>query len=403
MTCDLYRDHELGDLDSRAFAEHAEKCPACSRKVQQDADLTARIETMKQQPVHSPDLWHRIEASLHEERRRSASSGYRVRWQTAAMILFLIGATVIGAWRFDQLSFGPDRVTKTRTVVRTILPQVDQTLYMNFNRTDVRLSSDADDQVRMEADFVVTSASEDTVDAWLSRADILIRSYQDYVRFDLDSPIDTSGATSMKTSLRIIIPAGKTAFLGNTDRPIRIDRLVGALRISQARGVLEITESSGALTIEQSGEDLRIAGYEGQIDIASDYAALTVDDVTGTVRMTAAYAPVRMNGISGDIFVEAAGSRIELGRIPSFPPDRRIELTTSDSLMTITLPDTAQAYVESAASNGYITSDFPLYYTDESQSQAGLYLGEPRTRIRLVNNGGDIVIERSVPSADAQP
>lgn len=393
MTCDLYREYELGDLDPQVFADHARQCPVCTRYVQQDRTLTAHIETMKQQSIPSPDLWHRIEQALQQERRKFWRLGFS-RWlRVAAVLLCLISAAAFTLWRFDLVPFVPGALSKTRTITRTITPDAYQTLYMNFNQTNVYLSSHGQNHVRIEALFTVTATSEDTVDAWLSRASVLIRPYQDYVRFDLDVPIDTTQAVSIQKAVRILVPEDKALFLGNTGKPIRIEHFQGDIRISQQEGSIEIYESTGALAIQQVGERLTIDGFEGRIEIESEDTPVRVANVDGPVRMTASLKPVRLDRITGDIFVDGINSPIEVTGLSDFPAARRIELATTDSTIVITLPDSAHVFVEATTITGYIMSDYPLYYMNESPSHSRLYLGEGRTQIRLSTWQGNIVIK----------
>ena len=273
---------------------------------------------------------------------------------------------------------------------------------MNFNQTEVYLSSHSLDHTLIEATLSASAGIEDTVDAWLSRSDLLVRSYQDYVRFDLDVPIDTNQTMAIQKAVRILVPEYKTLFIGNTEKRIRIEQLQGTLHIAQRAGPIEI-HGAGPLVIQQSGAPLLIEGFEGGIEIESAGAPLEPTDVIGAVRMTASFQPVNINRVSGHILVDAVNSSIKVTGLTHFPVRRRIELATTDSTITVALPDSAHAFVEVTTTTGYIISDYPLYYMNEAQSHARLYLGVGRTRIRLSTGRGDILIKNSISASPARP
>ncbi len=97
MSCDLYRQHELGEIDAEAFARHVRACADCQKLQAQDEQLLLLTRNLKQ-PSASPFLWAKIENALRSEqqnerrlRSRFTSTQKLLAYAAAASLILAIG------------------------------------------------------------------------------------------------------------------------------------------------------------------------------------------------------------------------------------------------------------------------------------------------------------------------
>ncbi len=98
MSCERYRQFELGELEETTFTRHAQSCAACQRLLEQDTQLLALAKILKQ-PAANPLLWAKIENALRAEQQRQRSR-WLMRWEEqkwnvlrlAAILLVALGA-----------------------------------------------------------------------------------------------------------------------------------------------------------------------------------------------------------------------------------------------------------------------------------------------------------------------
>ncbi len=69
MTCDFYRQHELGELTADAFAQHARECADCQKLCAQDQQLMQTARALATSSA-SPFLWAKIANTLRAEQQR---------------------------------------------------------------------------------------------------------------------------------------------------------------------------------------------------------------------------------------------------------------------------------------------------------------------------------------------
>jgi hypothetical protein len=105
MTCDFYRQHEMGEIDDPVFDRHVLNCTDCQNLVTQDAQLLAQAKRLKQ-PLAAPLLWAKIENTLRAEQRHGRGDWLEAFHanklailRLAAMVILAVGA---GAYFFSR-------------------------------------------------------------------------------------------------------------------------------------------------------------------------------------------------------------------------------------------------------------------------------------------------------------
>ena len=108
MSCEEYRNFELGKTDKSKFNKHLTECSACRKLVKQDEQLLGLAGELDQ-AVKAPLLWTKIENSLRAEKQR------RVRHETQVfrqfpMLLRIAAmlAVVVGFSTGSYFMFAPD-------------------------------------------------------------------------------------------------------------------------------------------------------------------------------------------------------------------------------------------------------------------------------------------------------
>ena len=101
MACDIYRQHELGEITAETFTRHARACAACQRLQAQDEQLLQIVRSLDQ-PASSPFLWAKIENTLRVEQQREIRWSSRpvaslkwLKYAVAASIVFAVGLAAL--------------------------------------------------------------------------------------------------------------------------------------------------------------------------------------------------------------------------------------------------------------------------------------------------------------------
>jgi hypothetical protein len=67
MTCEKYKQHELGEISHSDYRDHVQECAVC-REINRRDDLILQQAKQLQKPVSAPHLWERISRDLHRKK-----------------------------------------------------------------------------------------------------------------------------------------------------------------------------------------------------------------------------------------------------------------------------------------------------------------------------------------------
>jgi len=92
MRCEKYQKYEFGEIEESIFQNHLKTCSECQQQVTKDEKLLSLSKSLKQ-PVTAPQLWDKIENSLHSQQTRSKSKFQYLK--IAAVLIVAIGLSII--------------------------------------------------------------------------------------------------------------------------------------------------------------------------------------------------------------------------------------------------------------------------------------------------------------------
>lgn len=90
---------------------------------------------------------------------------------------------------------------------------------------------------------------------------------------------------------------------------------VGAARVNDGSGNIEMTDVRGALEIEDGSGNIELAGARGDVEIADGSGNLTVTRVTGSVRIDDGSGEIRLADVSRNVHVDDGSGSIRVERI----------------------------------------------------------------------------------------
>jgi hypothetical protein len=101
MSCEAYRQFELGEMEETAFNRHAPNCVECQRLLAQDAQLLTLAKRLTL-PVASPLLWAKIENALRAEQQKRRPVWLETlqehKWTLLRMAAVLLVAVGLGSY-----------------------------------------------------------------------------------------------------------------------------------------------------------------------------------------------------------------------------------------------------------------------------------------------------------------
>ena len=125
MSCEAYRQFELGEMEETVFNRHSANCAECQRLLTQDAQLFALAKSLKP-PVANPLLWAKIENALRAEQQKRRPVWLETlqehKWALLRMAAVLLVAVGVGSY----FLFKP-KPSNSRLLAGTALEQVEKT------------------------------------------------------------------------------------------------------------------------------------------------------------------------------------------------------------------------------------------------------------------------------------
>ncbi|MCI0697518.1 hypothetical protein L0337_36610 [candidate division KSB1 bacterium] len=98
MSCKVYRQFKLGEMEETVFNRHAPSCAECQRLLAQDVQLLTLAKSLKP-PVANPLLWAKIENALRaEQQKRRLAWLQEHKWTLLRMAAVLLVAVGLGSY-----------------------------------------------------------------------------------------------------------------------------------------------------------------------------------------------------------------------------------------------------------------------------------------------------------------
>lgn len=123
MSCDFYRQHELGEIDDDGFEQHARDCAQCRELIELDVRLLEHAKSL-QRPVAAPLLWAKIENSLRAEQHSQRRKVMEIFGRRRSVVLRL-AAVVVLALSAGVYFFSRPEPSSSRLLARAALQKVE--------------------------------------------------------------------------------------------------------------------------------------------------------------------------------------------------------------------------------------------------------------------------------------
>jgi hypothetical protein len=123
MSCEAYRQFELGEMEETVFNRHAQNCTECKRQLEQDAQLLTLAKSLKP-PVSNPLLWAKIENALRAEQQKRRPAWLEAM-QEHKWTLLRIAAVLLVAVGLGSYFLLKPKPSDSRLLAGTALEQVE--------------------------------------------------------------------------------------------------------------------------------------------------------------------------------------------------------------------------------------------------------------------------------------
>ncbi|HUJ22680.1 MAG TPA: DUF4097 family beta strand repeat-containing protein [Bryobacteraceae bacterium] len=131
--------------------------------------------------------------------------------------------------------------------------------------------------------------------------------------------------------------------------------------------------------------DLSLKAHNGGIHIADVHGTIDFDALNGGVTLQRLAGNVRGHTTNGGLHVELAGNRWE---------DGQLDATTTNGGVSLEVPDSYSAHLETGTVNGHINIDFPVTVSGEIDRRLSINLGSGGPLVRAITTNGGVSIRR---------
>lgn len=215
------------------------------------------------------------------------------------------------------------------------------------------------------------------------------------VRIETVRPVNWHGNGGARYRIRVprrvtldaISTSNGSIQVEDVEGKLRLKSSNGSIRASRLKGDLEARTSNGGIEAMDVAGNVRLQTSNGSIKAEASQGSFEAGTTNGSIAVILSDAtanwPVRLHSSNGHIEAEIKGDKI---------PDVRAE--TSNSSVTLRLPDHANARVRAHTSHSRITSDFAVATQGGTESKTNLEgtIGSGGPVLDLSSSNGSIKI-----------
>src|SRR5256714_11912221 len=168
----------------------------------------------------------------------------------------------------------------------------------------------------------------------------------------------------------------------------------------------------GDVTVDTTRGDIKVSGGSGFISLKSVQGEITLEKAKGRVEVRAVNEGIRLADISADLSAESTNGGIVLDRIDSANVDLYTvngdisydgpikdkglyRLTTHNGMISVAMPERANATLTVRTYNGGFRSTFPIKLDDQNpRKRFTVTLGNGSAHLELESFGGTIALRR---------
>ena len=169
---------------------------------------------------------------------------------------------------------------------------------------------------------------------------------------------------------------------------------------------------SRQVRVDTSGGQIRAAGpdtgdhsgwgvsYEIFVPQTTDLAlktnngGITISDVRGRIQFEAANGGVHLRRIAGDVSGTTVNGGLNVELAGNAWEGRQLDVRTTNGGVTLSIPETYSARLETETVNGGIRSDFPVTIQGDNSHRLAFNLGSGGPLVRVATTNGGVRLKR---------
>ena len=172
---------------------------------------------------------------------------------------------------------------------------------------------------------------------------------------------ESNNTEGLQLRIEITVPKYFNADLKTMGGDIKVNNLVGAIKVETAGGDIKITDYTGESNLKTMGGDIKANNFKGNI---------TANTLGGEISLDGADGEIKAETAGGDIKIKYKGN------------NSGMTVKTMGGNIKLTLPETFKAMLDITSTGGEIKSDCSLLINKEQTGQT--MKGE-------INGGGNII------------
>ena len=140
--------------------------------------------------------------------------------------------------------------------------------------------------------------------------------------------------------------------------------------------------------------DISIAGSTGEVIASSGNGKVTVDGAHGPVEASSGNGDIRVTTSLGPVKASSGNGSIDVS-MDQLEGSPSMDFSTGNGRITVTVPETFGAELESSTGNGHVTVDFPIQMRGRlDPSRIRGTIGKGGGRLVMTSGNGDLEIRR---------
>ncbi len=213
-----------------------------------------------------------------------------------------------------------------------------------------------------------------------------------YAGIELNQCNGTISITNAYAPVAVSDSRGKIMIFNTGE--VSVSDHAGPLAIINQYGPVTVTDVKGEVSIQNAYQEITAQNIEGHCNIENSYSPITVTEISGTARLTNRFSAINAEDLTGpfDVTNQNGEVAIILGRTLSGP----CSINTAYAPIRLDIPRSTNLLIYAKASNGEISSSFPLERSTSGAVHSGIIrLGSARDSISIINLGAAIEISAS--------
>lgn len=186
---------------------------------------------------------------------------------------------------------------------------------INNYRGNVEIHAEETGEIRVVAKKSVRASTDAEAERVAKDVSVTVREVPGGI--EVRPELKDEGYRRVRVDMEIHVPKSVT-IEAETDRGgITAAGIAGRLRISSARGDVEVRDAGNEVSVELKGGDVRIQGVQGPVRISGRGSEIEVADVTGdTVIQGEFYGPIRVKNIAKEVHFLSQRTDLTISQLP---------------------------------------------------------------------------------------